>query len=99
MSRGAVTPDDSRTGGDSPMCKLCDQGRPQDHSGSLGDSPSHSRRNFLKAGAAGTAAAATGLGLFTERIAAAQDDDDSPRDSGRYGRRYVIRGGHVMSMD
>lgn len=76
------------------MCKLCDQGMPQDHSGSLGDSPSDSRRNFLKAGAA-----AAGLGLFTERIAAAQDDDDSPRDSGRYGRRYVIRGGHVMSMD
>ncbi|RZL93101.1 MAG: twin-arginine translocation signal domain-containing protein [Variovorax sp.] len=81
------------------MCKLCDQGRPQDHSDSLGDSPSYSRRNFLKAGAAGTAAAAAGLSLFTERIAVAQDHDDSPRDSGRYGRRYVIRGGHVMSMD
>ncbi len=81
------------------MCKLCDQGMPQDHSDSLGDSPSYSRRSFLKAGAAGTAATAAGLGLFTERIAAAQDDDDYPRDSGRYGRRYVIRGGHVMSMD
>jgi len=26
-------------------------------------------------------------------------DDDAPEDSGRRGRRYVIRGGHVMSMD
>src|SRR5262249_37906028 len=66
---------------------------------SLGDLPSRSRRNFMKAGAAGAAAAATGLGLFTERIAAAQGDDDPPGDSGRPGRRYVIRGGHVMSMD
>lgn len=81
------------------MCKLCDQGRPQDHSHSPGDSASYSRRNFLKAGTAGTAAAAAGLGLFTERVAASQDDDDSPKDSGRHGRRYVIRGGHVMSMD
>ncbi|WP_205964651.1 amidohydrolase family protein [Ramlibacter agri] len=58
----------------------------------------HSRRNFLKAGAVGTAAAAAGLGLFTER-AAAGGGDDPPADSGRYGRRYVIQGGHVMSMD
>jgi cytosine/adenosine deaminase-related metal-dependent hydrolase len=75
------------------MCHLCDQGRPQDHSGS----PAPSRRDFLKTGAAGTALAA-GLGLFSER-AAARDDDDPPGDSGRHGRRYVIKGGHVMSMD
>lgn len=81
------------------MCELCDQGRPQDHLDSLGNSPGYSRRNFLKAGAAGTAAAAAGLGLFTERAAAAPDHDDPPGDSGRYGRRYVIKGGHVMSMD
>ena len=60
------------------MCKLCDEGRPQDHSDSRDDSASHSRRDFLKAGTAGTAAAAAGLGLFTERVGAAQDDDDSP---------------------
>ena len=36
--------------------------------------------------------------MFSERAAAAQDDD-TPSDSGRRGRRYIIRGGHVMSMD
>lgn len=75
------------------MCRLCDQGMPQDHSGSPGASQGRSRRSFLKAGAAATA-----LALFTER-AAAHGDDDPPNDSGRYGRRYVIKGGHVMSMD
>ncbi|HZF16145.1 MAG TPA: twin-arginine translocation signal domain-containing protein, partial [Steroidobacteraceae bacterium] len=74
------------------MCILCDEGKPQDHSGSqLG------RRDFLKASTA-TAAAAAGMSLFAARPAAAQDDD-APEDSGRRGRRYVIRGGHVMSMD
>ena len=33
------------------------------------------------------------------RPAAATDDDDPPRDSGRPGRRYLIRGGSIMSMD
>ncbi|MGH6631677.1 MAG: twin-arginine translocation signal domain-containing protein, partial [Burkholderiales bacterium] len=83
------------------MCKLCDEGKPQDHTGS----PSASRlgrRDFLKASAA-TGAAAAGLSLFNAPPAAARDDDDDdrdhPRDSGRPGRHYVIRGGHVMSMD
>src|SRR5690349_21952561 len=77
--------------GSPKMCKLCDEGKPQDHSGSqLG------RRDFLKTTAAGGAAA--GLGLFAARPAAAHDDD-APEDSGRRGRRYVIRGGHVTSMD
>jgi 5-methylthioadenosine/S-adenosylhomocysteine deaminase len=79
------------------MCKLCDEGRPQDHSGSLRGSQL-GRRDFLKTAAA-TGVAATGLSLFTERPAAARDDDDDHKDSGRPGRRYVIRGGHVMSMD
>src|SRR5437899_631011 len=74
------------------MCKLCDEGRPQDHTGSqLG------RRDFLKASTA-TALGAGAPNLFTPRPAAAQDDD-APEDSGRRGRRYVIRGGHVTSMD
>src|SRR5467141_3752163 len=74
------------------MCRLCDEGKPQDHAGSqLG------RRDFLKASTA-TAAAAAGMSLFAARPAAAQDDD-APEDSGRRGRRYVIRGGHVMTMD
>src|SRR5437016_5404293 len=74
------------------MCRLCDEGKPQDHTGSqLG------RRDFLKASTA-TAAAAAGMSLFAARPAAAQDDD-APEDSGRRGRRYIIRGGHVTSMD
>jgi hypothetical protein len=77
------------------MCRLCDEGKPQDHTRSqLG------RRDFLKASAA-TAVAATGTSFLNAAPAAARDDDhdDHPRDSGRRGRRYVIRGGHVMSMD
>jgi cytosine/adenosine deaminase-related metal-dependent hydrolase len=72
---------------------MCKQGRPHHHTGSLRSS----RRDFLKVSAA-TGAAVAGLDLFSERPAAAQDDD-APRDSGRRERRYIIRGGHVMSMD
>src|SRR5438309_11026819 len=75
------------------MCRLCDEGKPQDHARSqLG------RRDFLKASTA-TAAAAAGMSLFAARPAAAHDDDDAPGDSGRRDRRYIIRGGSVMSMD
>src|SRR2546422_10687569 len=70
------------------MCKLCDEGIPQSHSAS--------RRDFLKATAA-TGAAAASLNLFAPRRAAA-DGGDPPEDTGRPGRRYVIRGGSVMSM-
>src|SRR5262249_55800133 len=42
--------------------------------------------------------AAAGSGLFAPRPAAA-DRDDPPEDSGRPGRRYLIRGGSVLSMD
>jgi 5-methylthioadenosine/S-adenosylhomocysteine deaminase len=69
------------------MCILCDTGKPQNHFGS--------RRNFLKAAAA-TGVAAAGLNLFAARPAAA---DDEPAGTGIPGRRYVIRGGSVMSMD
>src|SRR5215472_4110417 len=79
----------ARMRGDATMCILCNQGRPQAHFGS--------RRQFLT-GAAATGAAA-GLGLFTPRRAAADNNGDMPPDSGRNGRRYVIRGGAVMSMD
>jgi cytosine/adenosine deaminase-related metal-dependent hydrolase len=72
---------------------MCDEGKPQDHTGS-GD---RSRRDFLKVSAA-TGVAAAGLSLFSAAPAAA-DADDAPRDSGRSGRRLLIRGGHVMSMD
>jgi cytosine/adenosine deaminase-related metal-dependent hydrolase len=69
------------------MCILCNRGRLNHFA---------SRRNFLK-GAAATGAAA-GLNLFKPRPASA-DNDDMPRDSGRSGRRFVIRNGAVMSMD
>jgi len=76
------------------MCWLCDSGKPQLHGNSqLG------RRDFLKTVAA-TGATAGALNLFAARPARADDDrDDPPEDSGRRGRRYVIRGGAVMSMD
>ena len=83
------------------MCTLCDQGTPQDHSASPKDPSARSqlgRRDFLKASTA-TAASAAGLSLFNAPAARADDNDDAPRDSGRHGRRYLIRGGHVMSMD
>src|SRR5256712_285781 len=71
------------------MCKLCDDGIPQDHSSS--------RRDFLKATVA-TGVAASGVNLLAARPAAA-DRGDPPEDHGRRGRRYIIRGGSVMSMD
>jgi 5-methylthioadenosine/S-adenosylhomocysteine deaminase len=72
------------------MCTLCDAGFPQTHS--------RSRRTFLKAAAATGVVAGTGLDLFAPR-AKAHEGGDAPEDSGRPGRRYVIRGGSVMSMD
>ena len=70
------------------MCQLCYAGFRQKHFSS--------RRNFLK-GAAATGAVAAGLNLFKPRPAAAQGN--APLSSGTPGRRYVIRGGAVMSMD
>ena len=75
------------------MCTMCDGEKPQVPTASR----SGSRRDFLKTATA-TGVAAAGLNFFTAP-AAAQDGDEAPRDSGRKGRRYVIRGGHVMSMD
>jgi cytosine/adenosine deaminase-related metal-dependent hydrolase len=66
----------------------------QDHSGS----ERGSRRDFLKLSAA-TGAAAAGLGLFGPRREASAADLSALHDFGRPRRRYVIRGGHVMSMD
>src|SRR5438105_11611529 len=75
------------------MCWLCDSGRPQLHGNSqLG------RRDFLKKAAAGGVAAGA-LNLFAARSAKADDGGDPPEDSGRRGRRYIIRGGAVMTMD
>ena len=71
------------------MCILCNRGWPQNHLAS--------RRNFLK-GAAATGLAASGLNLFRARPAAA-DAGGLPPHTGSPGRRYVIRGGAVMTMD
>ena len=71
------------------MCRLCDEGKPQNHFSS--------RRTFMK-GAAATAIAAAGLNLFAPRPAAAQGGA-APFNSGAPGTRYVIRGGSVMTMD
>ncbi len=76
------------------MCKLCDQGQLQNHDD---DSQRwNPRRGFLKASVATGAAAATGL--FAGAAAKAGDERE-PEDSGRQGRRILIRGGAVMSMD
>src|SRR5262245_25667655 len=69
------------------MCTLCDKGFPQNHLG---------RRDFLKTAAA--TGAASSVGLFAARPAAAVDDD-GPEDTGKRDRRYIIRGGAVMTMD
>jgi cytosine/adenosine deaminase-related metal-dependent hydrolase len=80
------------------MCRLCDQGQPQAHLPSDDDHRWNPRRGFLKAGAAaGTAGA---MGLFAGSAQARRDDDDgAPEHSGRRGRRLLIKGGAVMSMD
>src|SRR5437763_768066 len=87
--RESSFPNDSR-GRETNMCILCNQGKLQMHY--------RSRRNFLKGAAASGIAAAAGLNLFAARPAAAQVGDP-PAGTGSPGRRYVIRGGSVMSMD
>jgi 5-methylthioadenosine/S-adenosylhomocysteine deaminase len=77
--------------GGARMCRLCARGNLHNHYFA-------SRRDFLK-GAAAIGATTAGLNLFAGRPAAANDDDDPPEETGTPGRRYVIRGGSVMSMD
>jgi 5-methylthioadenosine/S-adenosylhomocysteine deaminase len=73
------------------MCILCDRGKPQAHL--------TSRRNFLK-GTAATGLAAGAMGLFGSSAAVAQGFTVTPPpQTGTPGRRYVIRGGAVMTMD
>lgn len=73
------------------MCQLCDEGKPQNHW--------NPRRGFLKAAAAG--GAAVGLAALSGCDANASGSSTETPDafSGAAGRRYVIRGGSVMSMD
>jgi cytosine/adenosine deaminase-related metal-dependent hydrolase len=80
------------------MCKLCDEGIPQQHDAT----PDNSRRDFLKLSSA-SAAAVAAAGLFNTSTAQADndnnDDQGPPDNSGKPGRRLIIRGGAVMSMD
>ncbi len=75
------------------MCKLCEDGQPQNHS--------VSRRDFLK-NAAGVGVAAVALASSKSPLFAAPAATANaalPRNSGRDGKRYLIRGGAVLSMD
>lgn len=74
------------------MCKLCDAGLPQHHSG-----PALSRRDFLATTVAAGALGA-GAGLLGSAPAQAQGAD-VPAGTGTPGKRVVIRGGAVLSMD
>ena len=69
------------------MGHLCERGLRQHHF--------PSRRHFLKAGAAASLAFLSSPSVFAQGPPAGQ----MPADTGRPGRRYVIRGGAVMSMD
>jgi 5-methylthioadenosine/S-adenosylhomocysteine deaminase len=79
------------------MCKLCEQGLPQDHSA---DKPEcASRRDFIRtAGIAGAAGVGAATGLLNAGPANAQQSNAPPA-TGTPGRRYVIKGGAVLSMD
>jgi 5-methylthioadenosine/S-adenosylhomocysteine deaminase len=77
------------------MCKLCDLGQPQSHRDD-DDRVWHPRRGFLKASAAAGGAGAMALFAAPAR---AENEGRAPEHSGRHGRRLLIRGGTVMSMD
>ena len=57
------------------MCKLCDEGKPQDHTTSLG----RSRRDFLKASTA-AAVCRGGAELLSAAPAAASPTEHAPAD-------------------
>jgi 5-methylthioadenosine/S-adenosylhomocysteine deaminase len=80
------------------MCKLCDEGRPQDHGADDESARWSPRRGFLKA-AGGSAAATAAMSLFATPAARADDGERAPEHGGRPGRRLLIKGGAVMSMD
>jgi len=79
------------------MCKLCDEGRPQDHGPDEGEQRWNPRRGFLKA--AGASAAAGAATSIFSAPARAESNEREPEHSGRHGRRYLIKGGSVLSMD
>ncbi len=76
------------------MCRRCDSGQPADHF----HPPALSRRDFVRSAAAAGAALATAATLFNAPPARAQTTAP-PSGTGTGGRRYVIRGGAVLSME
>ena len=76
------------------MCRYCDSGQPSDHA----RSHLFSWRDFVKAAAVVGAAVAAAPALFDAPPARAQASA-APADAGTVGRRYIIRGGAVLSMD
>jgi 5-methylthioadenosine/S-adenosylhomocysteine deaminase len=82
------------------MCILCKAGMTRRHFAPYSRRPfTTSRRDFLT-GAAAAGAGLAGASLFAPRPSFADDDSRSPPSgTGRPGSRYVIRGGHVMTMD
>jgi 5-methylthioadenosine/S-adenosylhomocysteine deaminase len=75
------------------MCRRCDEGNPQNHT-----APTASRREFLKVSTA-SAVAAGATNIFHAPPVAADPGGEAPHETGTRGRRYVIKGGHVMSLD
>ncbi|WP_207486087.1 amidohydrolase family protein [Arenibaculum pallidiluteum] len=76
------------------MCSLCDSAHPGERSRSR----PLSRRDFIRTAALAGTAATVGPALLDAPPASAQAIAP-PVDSGTVGRRYLIRGGAVLSMD
>lgn len=72
------------------MCRLCDLKTPL--------APCLTRRDVLKASALGAAATLTGLGA-SQAQAAAREQVGPPQGAGEPGRRVLLKGGTVLSMD
>lgn len=73
------------------MCRLCDPRRPQ--------RPCPTRRDILKTSAIGAAATLTGLGMSGAAQAASDQPATAPEGAGAPGRRVLIKGGVILSMD
>jgi 5-methylthioadenosine/S-adenosylhomocysteine deaminase len=73
------------------MCRLCDPKRPQ--------LPCPTRRDFLTVGAVGGAAATVGLASAGTAQAQAVAASTLPEGLGTPGRRVLIKGGAVLSVD
>ncbi len=73
------------------MCRLCDPKKP--------DLPCPTRRDFLTAATLGSAATAVGLTLPSSATAQEASESGLPDGLGEPGRRVLIKGGIVLSVD